>query len=219
MFKKFYIPGMISLVLLPILLLPKLNSILKDNDFRYIKLNIPDHKSIKKQHFNFSVEAIYRNTEIVDVGEVSSDTAKIHFLFEKLEKYSLDSSELKSKKPDFNYGFKFKLSPETSYKQIVYLLDNCLKKQFRRYAFDIQNDNFVVFQKKYESFDLEPHKMPFIVCGTYYLNRSIREKQENSILTKVKYLFHSKIINLILFGYIIFLTVSVLSYIIFRRKN
>ena len=146
--RKYYSPGIISLILIPLFTLIFSNSYIRENDYRFLKLNLPSIDTpYNNDNMHFTISSIYRNKEIIDVGEVPKDTNSINETFKKLANVKIDSALFKKKNYDF--GYKLKLSKNINYGMLVFLLNKCLDGGFKIYGLDFQNDNFVVFQKTY----------------------------------------------------------------------
>ncbi len=147
--RKYYSPGMISLFVIPLFTLIFTSSYVKEHDFRFLRLNLPEIDTPENNdNMHFTISSIYRNKEIVDVGEVPKDTNSINGIFEKLANINLDTALFKNK--NFDYGYKFRLRKNLNYGELVFLLNKCAILGFKKYVLDIQNDNFVVLQKKYD---------------------------------------------------------------------
>jgi hypothetical protein len=204
-------PGLISLVFLPMLVLPVLLSKFSEKDYRYLKLNMPvDSKDKSPESFFFTVDNIYKNTEFVEIDLGSINDFKVDSIFQELIKYKLDTLEFLKKSDDYNYGVKFKINHQINYAQIVRLINNCHKFEFKIFALDIYNNNFTVCQKTYSTFKTDT-KIGFYCDNSYSV---LDDKVSSSFWIKFKTLFHSKLINFIFFGYFSFLVLS-----IFWKKN
>jgi hypothetical protein len=226
--RKYYSPGMISLIFIPIYTLFFFNSYVKEYDFRYLKLNLPSLDTPKNQDdMHFTINSIYRNKDIIEVGEVAKDTNSINNIFEKLANAKIDTTKFKNK--NYDYGYKFKLRKNMNYGEIVFLLNKCVKDEYKKYGLDVQNDNFVIFQKRYDFSDkskgfsgdniliskcILENLNPEFEISQRYINYKY-DKIKVYLIEKRNELFSSSNFNYIYLAYFCF----VISILLIKRKQ
>lgn len=145
--RRFYQPGLISLVLLPTLLIPFFMKLFEERDLRMMKLNMPEEYG--DCDTTFWHECIYEADEVnyYRFEELSS---------EEIEKLFIQVATIRDdtvfRKKNFKKTWILKLNENMEYGDIVNLLNLCMKYDVKYFQWDIYNDNFA-FQEMFKEED------------------------------------------------------------------
>lgn len=154
-FKKhkriYYVPGIISLILIPLVLWSYGTKYMEENDFRVI-----GYHSLPKDYFKEYPEENYKigynYNEIVVPINFSKEIEKEYFnLIKELQENNVDKT-----------GIKFQLCSNHTYGDFMKFQNLMMKTDQGRYSLDLEDDNFYVIHHKTSS-DLA--EIPFITCG------------------------------------------------------
>lgn len=129
----FYLPGMFSLLIIPVVFWYYGSNYIKENDYRVLDFNMPP-----KDYFETYPEEDYKvnyNCEEVNVPiNFSQETEENFFeIIKNLQEKNIDKS-----------GVKFQLTSENTYNDIIKLLNLMEKTEQGRYLFDFKDDYFYV---------------------------------------------------------------------------
>lgn len=208
---KYYRPGMIFLVFIPLLLIPFLYSEFHKRDFRIIKFNLPERECEEGQ-ICFDISSLYIGSKFdtLFIDQLNESTLSLEFgnFRRKLVSDSISGSFKVTK------GIIFKLSSTTEYEKIIKLLNNCEKFKLDFYGLDLIKNQFVLIPRISISFSGP-------ACGGVIFMES---KQRFDFLTQIKNYFmffefpyHQNWINLILVSYVFFVLFSILMF--FKNKS
>ncbi|MCP9757397.1 hypothetical protein EGI26_19730 [Lacihabitans sp. CCS-44] len=141
---KYYIPGMISLVMIPIILIAIFTNSFSERNLKVIKLNMPTTN--QNENLEFSTYHLYHGVELDTFHIERMNLVSIEKQFDKLSCLRSDSLFLKRSRANFKKGLIFKISLNTDYGSLVNLLNNCIKYDFVFFGLDLAEDNFVVYE-------------------------------------------------------------------------
>lgn len=148
---KYYRPGLISLLFLPLLFIPFVKNQFHERDLRMLKLNLPAEcsnldgkESSEHAMLEWCNEDVYASNEVDYFSYSSLNDSEIQNLFLHLTNLRKDSVWLKQKSGNFLKAYVLTLSVSITYGEIVQLLNLCLKYDIKRYQLDIYKNNFVI---------------------------------------------------------------------------
>jgi len=139
---KVYIPGMISLILIPTILIPIFYLVFNENDLRILKFNIPT--TDLNDNLQFPTYDLYDGVALDSFPLDSMDLITMEMQFDKLACLRSDSEFLSKKPSNFKKGIMFKISNKTNYQAFINLISLSEKYKFKFYGLDLKNDNFIV---------------------------------------------------------------------------
>lgn len=149
--RLYYVPGIISLLVIPLVFWFYVSNYIEQNDYRVISFNMPP-----KDHFenypeeNYKVNYHYKEVNVpVNFSKETEDN--FFKLIKNLQEKNIDKS-----------GIKFQFNSENTYNDIIQLLNLMEKTEQGRYLFDFKDDNFYVIHDKVST-DLEVS--PIFICG------------------------------------------------------
>lgn len=153
---RYYRPGMISLVFIPILFLLFLKMRFEEKDLRILKVNIPlpefkETDSVPEFNYN-TLEDIRKSVHFERFCVEDCNYADLDSLFKRLKERQKDSVFLSGFPAPFKYGLNFKFSANTSYEQFVTLVSLCQKYKYHLFAHDFRHDEFYVYERFDNSF-------------------------------------------------------------------
>jgi hypothetical protein len=145
---KYYRPGMISLVFIPILFVLFLKMRFEEKDLRVLKVNIPlpefnDLDGLPKFDYN-TLDDIRKNVHFERFSIENYNYAQLDSLFKSLKESQSNSAFVSRFSSPFDYGLSFKFNPNTSYDQFVTLISLCQKYGYPLFAHDLRHDEFYV---------------------------------------------------------------------------
>lgn len=200
-----YRPGMISLLFLPVLLIPFFLVQFKEKDLRMMKLAMPEENG--NCETNFGNECIYQANEVNYYPFYELAPEEIESLF-----MGVAAARKESYKSD-NYTKTWVLSLDENmeYGDIVYLINLCLKYDVKRFQLDIYKDNFA-FQEVYneESTEREQVVWDCVViieeeCSTYdKIKTSISEEFPLNTKEEASYFLELMALYLVFCGIVLF---------------
>ncbi len=154
--KIYYVSGLISALLVPLLFLYYAAPVYNQMDLRVITLGLPA-KSKKG-------EKISEYTKIPTEGwSYKTINVAPHFDKKTEEFFIREINQLKKSNVD-QTGIRFQLSNNNKYADIVGLLNIMLKTEQEIYGFDMDETNsFYLLHKKH------PEKADYVTCGTGYM--------------------------------------------------
>lgn len=172
-FKKhkriYYVPGILSLIVIPLVLWSYGTDYMKENDFRVLGLNMPPKDYMEEEEF----ADVFDNMKYDDVKVPPNftDEAEVSYfnLIRDLQEKNIDKTAIR-----------FQLSDENTYGDIVKLLNLMEKTEQPRYGWKLKENTFEVIHIKPIEYDVMP-------CGG---ERMIREEEkELSFLESFIYYF------------------------------
>ncbi len=173
---KYYTAGMFSLVLIPLILIPVFTKVSKERDLRILRLNMPTTN--RNVDLEFSTYDFYHRIELDTLKLERMDLVSIEKQFDKLSCLRSDSVFLKNNKPNFKKGLMFKISSNTDYEDLVNLLNNCIKYDFKFFGLDLIKDNFVV----YEIYNDKINNFEILDMGCIVKEEASKSKWENVLV-------------------------------------
>ena len=196
--KLLYVPGMFSLLVIPLAFIFYASNYLKENDFRFLSIYFPE-----KNYFENYPENNYRIGYNYDTIKVQVD-----FIKETEEKYFKLIKELQGRNID-KTGIIFQLSDENTYGDFVKLTNLMLLTEQSVYAADMETNGFYVIHNQ---IDYSLKEITPIYCGLYYQQESMSTKE---FFSNIKLFLKNlpNFIYLILIGYLILVICA-----IFRPK-
>jgi|GEM_PF-1121387 len=134
--KIYYMPGMISLIAIPLVFWFWVSEIIKDNSYGIIKLDMPTKEFRNDKLFsNILNEVSY---EKIDVPANFTESVETQY-YKLIKEFQMNGKE--------NSGLKFQLSPKNTYNDFVRLLNLMEKTNQKYYGFLTEDDSFRVIQK------------------------------------------------------------------------
>lgn len=198
-FKKhkriYYVPGIISLILIPLILWSYGTKYIEDNDYRVLRFNMPPKDYMEIKEF----ADVFDNMKYDDVKvppNFTDETEVSYFnLIRDLQEKNIDKTAIR-----------FQFSHENTYGDIVKLLNLMEKTEHPRYGWKLQENTFEVIHIK----SIEYTEM---ACGGDRM--ILQEERKKSFLESFMYYFKNlpKYIYPIIIGYLLLIICS-----IFRPK-
>jgi len=201
----YYVPGMISLICIPLIFWFWVSGIIKENSYGIIKLEMPTKEfAMDKLSSQILDEVVY---EKIEVPAGFSETIEDQF-YNQIKDFQINGKE--------NSGLNFQLSPNNTYNDFVRLLNLMEMTDQKYYGFITEDDSFRVIHKNvksniccggtFESY--EELEIPWF-CGTT-AHVSLFDKIKNKI-SETKFIIQTlpKPSYYILSGYLVLLLCAV----------
>lgn len=146
--KIYYVPGIFSLLVIPIVFWYYGTEYIKENDFRVISFNMPPKDYSKRPEFVEILKDLKFKSIIVPPN--FSDKTENHFfnLVKELQKNDIDKT-----------GIKFQLTNQNTYADLVKLLNIMEKTGQGRYGLNIEGNSFEIIH-------IKKIKEDVMMCGT-----------------------------------------------------
>lgn len=155
--KLYYIPGTISLVLLPLLFIPELiNKIYKANDQQCIEINMPPLEKLESNKYDWWIIPKRKFTTIVCDKNMAANAIKIDNGFKQVRQIVLRKDTVNAVQFTIKNAY---------YNDLISILNNCRKVNVKHYAYE--NDTIKIFFKQLIIVKEEGFKS---FCGTSYMN-------------------------------------------------
>jgi hypothetical protein len=220
---KYYKPGMLSLVFIPLLCLPFLHSYYYDKYLTSLKVSMPEQIYSKPdeeiQFWNYSsVDRVKKITKFSQTNLCSTSEEKLDSIFNSF--YTLKSNKrfLSSVPENFQQGIKVKLEKHSSYEQLVNLFSLCEKYNFDYYVLDIRTDEFYIWQVFNEP--KEESVPSTISLLTNCIVHQVEISKKN-VFREIKFLYQPviKSIHKTKFIFLSFCSLTILSIGVFRNNK
>ena len=199
--KIHYVPGLISAVLIPILFWYFINQKYKEINISVIDVGIPKKLSDDKSNYQYTFEP-NRNWNYKKI-KVDRNKAKENSKFYVSEIKKLQKHNKK------NTGIEFILDDKNTYGDFVSLLNDMHIGKHETYAIDLEKTGHLFAVVNYIDPNIQELDIPIFTCGTYYNNTKYEEnylsRTEKFLLALPKESYY------IIFGFLIFLNISMLS--------
>jgi len=205
--KRFlYVPGMFSLLVIPLVFWYLGSEYLRENDYRVLGINFPEKNYLEHYpQYNYKIGYNYETIQVP--ANFSKETEDQYFnLIKKLQERNIDKT-----------GIKFQLSDENTYGDFVKLNDLMLLTEQDMYSANLEDDAFYVIHHKKINI-AEPTLIGCIVVP--FDDRSNYEIFSSDLKGFIQNLPNS--IYLILFGYLILVICAIFKpkiFISFSSKN
>jgi len=207
--KIFYIPGLISALVIPFLFWYYINPYIDETNYNIMDIWLPPKLDKDKSNVSFTFEPL-RNWKYKQIN-IESGKAKENSDFYVSELKKLDQNNIK------NSGIEFILNDKNTYGDFASLLNDMAVAKHETYAYDLEKTGHFFATINYKDPNAVEEKVECLLCNDtiiYDEDPSMRE----SILRREFYnTFFENISKLpkqgyyILFGFLFFLNISMLS--------
>jgi len=211
--KIYYVPGLISALLIPILFWYYGNQKLEEANFRVIDIGLPSKLEKEGSNYLYSFEPL-RNWKYKQIN-IEPGTAKENSDFYVSELKKLDQNNVK------NSGIEFILNDKNTYGDFASLLNDMAVAKHETYAYDLEKTGHFFATVNYKDPNAVEEKIECLLCNDtlmYYVDPVMRESILDIIIRSESYnRFFENISKLpkqayyILFGFLFFLNISMLS--------
>jgi len=134
----YYVPGMFSLLAIPLVFAFYASDYLKENDYRVVSLNMPPKDFFQTEEWEFYKDFEYKDVT-VPVNFSNDVENQFYNLIKELQKENIDKT-----------GIKFQLSDANTYDDIIKLLDLMEITEQGRYLINFNDNSFYVLHIKKE---------------------------------------------------------------------
>lgn len=207
--KLFYVPGMISMVILPILCLW----------FIFSRGYLKEYKSM-----NYAIDEGYSNKIIKEkpklilrnniIYNFNSSIEKERF---KLNKFQLALRKLHKSNDSIN-GFKINFGKQMNYEVFICVLDVLSIEKTNTY-YQLDNDLYVLGNKKVKNKKVKNTKvLQLLTCGYYEANKDFWDEQERKANWQL-FLKHFKQYKIVLFAFLGILILNIFALLKFNRNR
>ncbi len=208
--KIYYVPGLISAFLIPILFWYYINPYIDKTTYSVIDIGLPSKLAKDQSNLNLTFEPL-RNRKY---KKIKVDPAHA----EKNSKLYVSEVKALQKRNEKNTGIEFILDKNNTYGDFVSLLNDMAIAKQETYAFDLQKTGHFLVTLNYKDPNAAEEKFECLLCNDYIIREPFLRDEISDIINREYYqiLFEntSKLPNgalFIMFGFLLLLNMSMLS--------
>ncbi|UMQ41892.1 hypothetical protein MKS83_21265 [Chryseobacterium sp. Y16C] len=210
--KIFYIPGLISALIIPFLFWYYINPYIDETNYNIMDIWLPPKLDKNKSNVSSTFEPL-RNWKYKQIS-IEPGKAKENSDFYVSELKKLDQNNIE------NSGIEFILNDKNTYGDFASLLNDMAVAKHETYAYDLEKTGHFFATVNYKDPNAVEEKVECLLCNdtVYYEDPSMRESILDLIMRRESYnRFFENISKLpkqtyyIIFGFLFFLNISMLS--------
>lgn len=211
--KIFYVPGLISALVIPFLFWYYINPYIDETNYNIMDIGLSSKLDKNKSNVSSTFEPL-RNWKYKQIS-IEPGKAKENSDFYVSELKKLDQNNIK------NSGIEFILNDKNTYGDFASLLNDMAVAKHETYAYDLEKTGHFFATVNYKDPNAIEEKVECLLCNdtVYYEDPSMRESILDLIMRRESYnRFFENISKLpkqayyILFGFLFFLNISMLSF-------
>ncbi|SMC76069.1 hypothetical protein [Moheibacter sediminis] len=189
--KIYYVPGIISLIVIPLILWHYGTQYIQENDYRVLGFNMPPKDYMEEEEF----AEVFADMKYDDVKVPSN------FSYETELKYLNLVKDLQEKNID-KTAIRFQLTEDNTYGDIVNLLNIMEKAEQPRYGWKLEENTFEVIH-------IKQHNEDVMMCGTFFLHHDLESVIKSDLNVKEFIQKIPKYFYPILIGYLILMICAI----------